>query len=200
MSGGGPQASEKAVQIQLISTPGWDAETRLRFVNGGGMTHPGPTPRMTRAAVQYAIETAHPELLNRRWHLRVFDDPVLLTSDAPVAMRTAGPPGTPVPGLANASDVYWPVGRHHLLSFERRTPQDEMATDRITVSADPARGRIANSLVAAQAEKWISHHPADRPLMHLKLTARPESVEETVRVIQTPDAIRVTKRVLPRRT
>lgn len=166
----------------------------------------GPdTPRLMTSdslsiqlAVKYAIENTQPELFMRRWHLRVFDDPVLLTSDAPVAKRSTGPSGTPMPGVANADAIYWPVSRYHLLSFERRSSQDEMNPDQVTINANPGRGRIANSLVASQAEKWIFHHPADRPLEALELPPRPELVDEAVAAIQTPDGIRVVNRVLRR--
>lgn len=163
----------------------------------------GPRPvlsnsRSIQAAAQYAIETTQPELFMRPWHLRVFDDPILLTSDAPVALRRAGPPGTPMPGVANADAIYWPVGRHHLLSFERRTPQGDRIPDKVTLNADPARGRLANRLIAGQAERWIFHHPADRPLEGLNLPERPELVEETVQVIESANEIRVKKRFFRR--
>ena len=133
--------------------------------------------------------------MQRPWHLRVFDDPVLLTSDAPVAMRRAGPPGTPMPGIANADAVYWPVDRHHLLSFER---PGSASADKVTLNADPSRARVANRLIAAQAEKWIFHHPDEHPLKGLELPTRPELVEETLDVRQTMGELRVTTRVIRR--
>lgn len=153
--------------------------------------------RSIQAAVQFAIENTQPELFERRWHLRVFDEPVLLTSDAPVATRLAGPPGTPVPGVATAQAIYWPIGRRHLLSFER-IRRGEPTADKVTLGADPARGRVANRLIASQAEKWIFHHPEDHPLDGVEPLERPPLTEETVRVMESPDEIRVTTCVLRR--
>lgn len=154
--------------------------------------------RSLQAAMQHAIENTHPEILLRRWHLRVFDDPILLTSDAPVVLHRAGSPGTPIPGVVNADAIYWPVGRRHLLSFERRTPQEGFTPDKITLSAAPARARIVNGLVAGRAEKWIFHHPADRPLEGLTLASRPELAEEVDRVIEASNEVRVRNRVFRR--
>lgn len=147
--------------------------------------------RITQVAVEFAVEYGLPELFGRTWHLRVFDDPVLLTSDAPVTLRTAGPPGTLAPGVVNASAIYWPIDRRHLLAFEL----SNRVTDRVDIHADPRRAHMVNRLVAAQAERWIFHHPADRPLDGLDLPPRPQLAEETVHVVAGRGEVRVTKRV-----
>lgn len=167
---------------------------RARLLGPNGPKLDYGNSRMIQAAVYFAVEHGLPELFKRTWHLRVFDESVLLTSDAPVALRTAGPPGSLMPGVANAQVIYWPIDRSHLLAFELPAG----GADSVSHHANTGRARLVNRLVAGQAERWIFHHPEDRPLEGLELPDRQELVEETVRVVESSDEIRVTKRVARR--
>lgn len=131
---------------------------------------------MTQLALKFAHEFSQEELFMRTWHLRIFDEPILLTSDAPIAMRSAGPPGTPVPGIRTADAIYWPLDRQHLLAFERTESADGT---RVTEHVPPGRAIKANALVASGAERWIVHHPDDDPLRGLVIPERPEMTKET---------------------
>lgn len=167
---------------------------RERLIGPNGPKLDFGDSRTIQAAAYFAVEYGLPELFERTWRLRVFDDPVLLTSDAPVALRTAGPAGTLTPGVANAEAIYWPIDRNHLLTFELPAG----GPDRVDLHANPGRARLVNQLVASQSERWIFHHPDDRPLDGLELRPRSELVEETVRVVEGPEEIRVTKRLARR--
>lgn len=147
--------------------------------------------------MQFAVETGQQEIFTRRWHLRVFDEPALLTSDAPVALHRSGPSGTPVPGVSTADAIYLPLGRRHLLSFERISDGSD---SRITLNAKLGRAVLVNRLVAGQAERWIYHHPDDAHLLNgIELPGRPEFVTETARVSAAFDEVRVQKRVVRRK-
>lgn len=173
------------------------AEFRARTLGPGGPKLRIPDSVSTQAAVQFAVTDGQEEIFTRAWHLRVFDEPALLTSDAPVVLHRSGPPGTPLPGIKTADAVYIPLGRRHLLSFESTSGDPN---DRVTMNASPRRATLVNRLVAGQAERWIFHHPDDAHLLEgMELAPRPDFVTETVQVSVGADEVRVRKRVVRRK-
>lgn len=172
-------------------------EFRARALGPDGPKLRVPNSVSTQAAVQFALTTGQEEIFTRAWHLRVFDEPALLTSDAPVVFHRSGPPGTPLPGIATADAIYFPVDRYHLLSFERTSG---LADDKVILNANPGRAAVVNRLVAGQAERWIYHHPDDSQLLDdIQLADRPEFVTETVQMSTNTDEVRVRKRVVRRK-
>jgi len=119
-------------------------------------------PHAVQTALRHAIETVQPLVYFRAWHVLRFPAPVLLTSDAPVAVWS--PPdadGLPV-GIANAAEVYLPLDRQTVLVVTEQHVDD--APDRIVDDPAPKRAVRANTAVAANAHRWVCHHPDDDPL------------------------------------
>lgn len=147
-----------------------------------------PGSRGVQAAIHLAVEEGIPELLSRSWHLRVFDEPVLLTSDAPIAMRSVSSPGDLAPALKTADAIYWPLDRHHVLSFERSVGKPK---DKLTRDAPIGRAAKINASVAAEAERWIFHHPEDRPAGLEDIGALPPHPELVFDTVELPGDRRV---------
>lgn len=145
---------------------------------------------MIQQGIRAAYETALPELLRRAWRLRVFEQPVLLTSDEPVALWSPGPY---VPEIATADIYWWPIDRRHLLSMSTRR------VDEAVTAAPLSRARQVNQLVAQQADRWIYHHPEDDGLGDAVLPPRERFVQETVDVTVTPTEVRELVHVVRRR-
>ncbi|SOC53627.1 Protein of unknown function, partial [Blastococcus aggregatus] len=113
-------------------------------------------------AIQQALAFAYlrlaPRLWTRPWHVVRFDEPALLTSDEPVvAWHSEDEPVTAV----TAPVVWLPLGRQSLLEIRGDGAQGPDGT-RV---ADLHDARRVNALVAAQAERWIMHHPDDHDLL-----------------------------------
>lgn len=145
---------------------------------------------MIQQGIRMAYEMAMPEILRRTWCVRTFDDPVLLTSDEPVALWSPGPF---VPGIGTAETYWWPLDRRHLLSMSTREGEEAVQP------APVARARKVNQLVAQQAHRWIFHHPEDEGLAGAVLPPRERYVQETVDVTVTPTSVRELMQVVRRR-
>lgn len=101
-----------------------------------------------------------PGFYNRAWLVAEFDDPVILTSDEPIAYgQDTRFPGHPA-GLANADSVVFPIDPHRALIMQR----PDLAT-RASVRAKgaPVQSRFVNMLVAFRANKQIFHRPGTNP-------------------------------------
>ena len=135
--------------------------------------------------VEYMLEHANglaPHILDRRWRLLDFGEPVLLTSDEPVALLRR--PGEDV-GPMNARAMWLPLDRTRALAIT-------FSGHEHVVSSGSVRARQINSTVATQAYRWIFHHPADNPLTETVVGPRIHVVQELVSV--RPDGDEVTER------
>jgi hypothetical protein len=162
---------------------------RKEIVEGDWRVRPGRS-FMIQQGIHAAYEVALPEVLRRGWRLRVFERPVLLTSDEPVALWSPGPY---VPGIGTADTYWWPIDRHHLLSMSTRR------VDEVVADAPLSRARQVNQLVAQQAHRWIFQHPDDDGLGDAVLPPRERFVRETVDVTVTPTEVRELVHVVRRR-
>lgn len=132
----------------------------------------GPTLRMSQphavqASIRHGLDTVMPALFSRAWTVLRFDHPVLLIGDAPVAAWS--PPrrdGLPV-GIADAREVYLPLDRRTALVVTGRPAGS--TPDRYVVGARNARAARINRAVADGADRWVFHHPDDRPMDHVRL-------------------------------
>lgn len=139
-----------------------DAQARI----DSALSENGPTlvmsqPHAVQEALRHGIEVVQPLVYFRAWEVWRFPGPVLLTSDAPVAVWS--PPaddGLPV-GIANAAETYLPLDRQTVLVV---TDKHVDATPDRTVDADPDRAVRVNTAVATNAHRWVFHHPDDTAL------------------------------------
>lgn len=145
---------------------------------------------MIQQGIRAAYQMALPEVLRRSWRLRVFEQPVLLTGDEPVALWSSGPY---VPGIGTADTYWWPIDRRHLLSMSTRR------VDEAVTAAPLTRARKVNQLVAQQAHRWIFHHPEDEGLGVAVLPPRERFAQETVDVTVTPTEVRELVHLVRRR-
>ena len=138
-----------------------------------------------RQMLKFALEETVPCLYSKRWRLILFDQPCLLISDQPVGLW-----GRPMRdldrqplGLATADAVWFPI--------DRRTALGLLNTGDEKVSVGTAaRARHVNRAVAAGAQRWIFHHPADDPLDGLELPAPSQFVDEIESTVVEGDMIR----------
>jgi hypothetical protein len=140
--------------------------------------------------VQNMLELAMnllPLLYQRVWRLLDFREPMLLTSDEPVAVRRSGDAG----GIADSRAIWFPLDRQHALAFTQG------GIEGIVPSARTRANQI-NSIIANQAHRWIFHHPDDNPLAGLEIGPRMTLVEEVVDVKADGDTIRELVRLVER--
>ncbi|NQX34729.1 DUF4238 domain-containing protein [Herbiconiux sp. VKM Ac-2851] len=90
----------------------------------------------------------------------------VLTSDEPVCWWS---PGDAPIGYATAQMVWVPLSPRLILQF--RDPDFDPAAHGVPDVADYL-AKFVNGLVAAQADRWIIHHPSDAPLADMQLPAR----------------------------
>jgi hypothetical protein len=127
----------------------------------------GPTlvmsqPHAVREALRHGIDVVQPLVYSRAWHVLRFPEPALLTSDAPVAVWS--PPaadGLPV-GIANAAETYLPIDRQIALVVTDQYVDN--APDQVIDDPGSERAVRLNTAVAANAHRWVFHHPHDNPL------------------------------------
>ena len=141
--------------------------------------------------LQLALDSIMPLLWQRTWRLLEFGEPMLLTSDEPVAVfrpedNTAG-----IAGIADSRAIWLPLDRQHALAFTLTGAEQ-------VVPSGPTRARQINSIVATQARRWIFHHPDDNPLAGLELGPRMVVVDEVVGVRREGDTIRELHRLVRR--
>lgn len=152
----------------------------------------GPRPVLRQGhyvqnMLQLAMEIM-PHLFQRVWRLLDFGEPMLLTSDEPVAIDQSQDDAG---GIANSRAIWIPLDRQHALAFTRT------GTEQI-VPSKRTRANQINSIIASQAHRWIFHHPDDNPLVGLKLGPRTTLADEVVDVIRGGDTIRELHRLVER--
>jgi hypothetical protein len=119
-------------------------------------------------------------------------EPLLLTSDNPVGLWTTARDGEqPSHGASTAQAIFLPLDRQTALAMVHR------GTDAVATPGS-VRARVINLAVASGAERWIFHHPSDRPLRQLQLPPRADFVNEIVNVTRTGDDVRELHRLTKR--
>jgi len=113
---------------------------------------------MLKAAPQYA-----PYISARRWRLARFTEPLLLTSDSPVAMWHRTDTRSYGIGLANADELRLPLGPRHALVMTAETGREH------TWDLLPHHANDFNRAVAARGYEWIYHTPGRDPLASVRL-------------------------------
>ena len=115
--------------------------------------------------------------------IRTSHTPVL-TSDEPVCWWS---PGQSPIGYATAQVVWVPLSPRLILQF--REPTFDSAANGLPGTSDALASSV-NRLVAAQAERWIMHHPGDNPLKGVQLPERGRWGDELVAVHEDTDGNR----------
>ena len=128
-----------------------------------------------------------PFFYGRVWRLLDFGQPLLLTSDEPVAVSRSEDSG----GIAQSRAIWFPLDRQHALALTRTGIES-------IVPSKQTRANQINSIVATQAHRWIFHHPADDPLAQLEIGPRMMVVDEVVDVKVEGDTIRELHRLVDR--
>ena len=113
----------------------------------------------------------------------------VLTSDEPVCWWA---PGDEPFGYGNAKIVWLPLSRGVVLQMRQAGESNESlglpALDSIEGHNELAL--IVNREVASQAQRWIVHHPDDRPLDDLEILPRTQWVNERVGVSHEGNFVR----------
>lgn len=168
-----------------------DVEAFQRQVHEGEWHVRFSQTAVVQQGLRVATDHALPEILSRDWRVKVFDEPILLTSDEPVVPWSPGPDGSTLPGLGNARTYWWPLDRHHLLSMSQGGGE--------MISGAPlTRARQVNRLVAQNAHRWIYHHPQDEGLAGAELPSPVRWVEETADVLLPDTEVRELRRPVRR--
>lgn len=188
-----PDRIEEFVRRQGKTTRPQDLEAFAQNVLGDN----APRLRLEQAhavqeSLRFALKVATPQIYSRRWGVRVFDSPILLTSDEPVALWNPGAAVDPQPGVVNAEVIWWPVDRHHVMMFAKAPGEESVKPSTL------ARARQVNLLVAAQAERWVFYHPDDEGLGTAELPPRSRFVEELVDVSVIGNEVRELFQVVKR--
>jgi hypothetical protein len=178
--------------LRKSGMPHGDTEVEQMIARLTGPDGPRPVLRQghyVQYMLQYAIEAVMPSLWGRIWRLLDFGQPVLLTSDEPVAILQ--PEGKPA-GPGNSPAIWLPLDRQRALALTTRGEEQ-------VVKSGLTRARQINSIVASQAERWIFHHPDDAHLLlDLDLGPRMQMVDEVVSVRQVDGTIRERHRIVKR--
>jgi hypothetical protein len=102
------------------------------------------------------IEPARRNFWSRQWRVLQWEQPCLLTCDAPGVL---GPPSEgnqwgPVSGIATAERILYPLDRRSLLMLDTTAERD-----RVEAGPPPALALDANRIVADHAHELIFVHP-----------------------------------------
>jgi hypothetical protein len=148
-------------------------------------------PFAVQESLRMALEDISTHLFLRTWRLLRFSNDLLLTSDNPVGIWSLVPPGSDWPtgqdfsvGVANARMICLPLNRRAALAMIPAAGPDRMA------DSGPTRARQINTAVIHDAERWIYHHPGDRPLDGIAIPRRAVLTDETVAVHDETGGIR----------
>lgn len=110
-------------------------------------------------------------LATKRLELIPTERTAVLTGDEPVCWWS---PGSAPIGYATAQVVWLPISPRLIVQF--REPDFDLGRHGFPGSGSHENGdelaNEVNRLVAAQAERWIIHHPEDKPLAHVVLPPR----------------------------
>lgn len=111
------------------------------------------------------------------------DRVAVLSGDEPVCWWS---PGDGPVGFATAQIVWVPISRNLILQFREPTLalRDVGLPDLTTPEGHEQMATFVNQLVAAEAERWIVHHPDDHPLAGLQAPLRSVWGEQLVDVIE----------------
>ncbi|NBD12946.1 DUF4238 domain-containing protein [Corallococcus silvisoli] len=132
-----------------------------------------PSPQEIKLESILAMIKIAPGLANiisaRKWFVFDHAEACLLTSDAPVVYWSA-PTAERDYGysLATSDYIALPLDTRHSLVMAYESQADEQVLS-FGVSKGPELARGINALVAANASRWILHHPDIRPLDGLVL-------------------------------
>lgn len=137
---------------------------------------------------QQSIETLLPSIFRRCWRLLDFGEPMLLTSDEPIAVLQ--PTGTPV-GPVLAPALWFPLDRSRALAMTPDGTEGVVPSGRV-------RAATINQIIATQAHRWILQNPDDHLLDALALGPRTALVEELVDVRVSGDEVRELRRFIKR--
>lgn len=126
---------------------------------------------------------------NMAWSVIDADRARVLTGDEPVCWWA---PGDKPVGFASANVVWFPISRRRILQLHDKTvsPKSLGLADGATPSGRDNLVQFVNTQVAAQAHRWIVHHPDDRPLEDLAIGPRTAWGDELVSVEEDGDTRR----------
>lgn len=150
------------------------------------------------AAVQLMLYTAivmiHPVIfLTRRIRVLRFPEPLLVTSDQPIAMwaRPKRDMEAAPLGLGTADAIWMPLDRRHALALLRTGHEGIIESTR-------RRAEQINLAVATSAERWIFQHPRDHPIDVSTLPQPAHWKLEMQSVSRYGDTLRVLNRIVKR--
>ena len=142
-------------------------------------------------SLRMALEEITPRLFLRAWRLLRFRDDLLLISDSPIGMWTPVPSSADWPGgqdfsvgVDNAGMVCLPLNRRTALAMTMGKGPDQV------VDSGPTRAGQINMAVIHDAQRWIYHHPCDRPLDGLEIPQQAVFTDEIVAVRDDADGTR----------
>lgn len=132
-----------------------------------------------------------PLLWDRRIRVLMFDEPMLLTSDQPVALwaRPGRDLETDPLGIATADAIWMPLDRSHSLALTQTGKE-------VIIRSQPSRARQINQAVAFGASRWIFQHPDEPAFDVADLPERPPWRTELVRAVAEGEELRVLYRVV----
>jgi hypothetical protein len=118
---------------------------------------------------------------NMEWSLVASETVRLLTSDEPVCWWA---PGDGPVGYGSTRVVWFPLSPGLAIQMHDgdTTPEELGLPSQSTAQGRAELCRLINLNVAAQAHRWIVHHPADEPLQGVELPPRTEWADELVEV------------------
>lgn len=111
------------------------------------------------------------------------DRVAVLSGDEPVCWWS---PGDDPVGFATAQIVWMPLSRNLILQFREPTVEleDVGLSGLTTPDSHEQMATFVNQCVAAEAERWIVHHPDDQPLAGLDVPPRSVWGDQLVDVIE----------------
>jgi hypothetical protein len=138
-----------------------------------------------QAMIQLALEVM-PLLWERRIRVLVFEEPMLLTSDQPVALwaRPARDLDADPVGIATADAIWMPLDRRRALALLQSGKEQ-------IVSSSANRAHQINEAVAFGARRWVFQHPEQAEFDVSGLPQRNPYRAEPIRVIDEGDKLRV---------
>lgn len=107
-------------------------------------------------------------LAGRTWHLLTFDEPLLVTGDAPVALNNNVLSRSCPLGILNCDEILIPIDPRRavfLLKSGRAAPRQ---------SGTPELARRVNHTIASQCLRWIVHKPDTMPPLDFTALGRAE--------------------------
>lgn len=149
----------------------------------------GPTlvmsqPFAVQESLRHAMDYVLPRIYFAAWKVIRFSEPILLTSDAPVAPWAPTHSSEPGIGIMNAKETYLPLDRSTALVVTANRTESARDT---SYDGRASIARRINDVVARSAERWFLHHPDQDISWLLPLPARAKIVQETTSRTVEPD-------------